>query len=125
MPNPNRLTLALLSACLVGCAHSNPDQKVSAPPPSSVQRQATPETKGGLAHQVVQIAKRKYLSGNFDEADTILQAALEIDPKSPEALYYLELIATTRQVQEQELHPSAPGTGLWYPTLPPRPAPQY
>ena len=81
-----------------------------------VQQQDGSKADHDLVHRLVQIARDRYEAGNFEAADKILRAALEIEPRNNEAWYYLSLLDETVRANKNSKR-----VRRWYPTIPPRP----
>jgi hypothetical protein len=101
------LVSVLLSLSCVGGLYSGPQ---------STGDSTRPEVRD-LVHRMVQVAADRYRVGRLASADKILQACLEIEPGNAEACYYMRLVQASLKATKEH-----PKVGLWYPTIPPRPA---
>lgn len=73
-----------------------------------VDASKTTDPGANLARQMVQIGKQEFKEGRLSLAEAAFRQATQDDPLNNEAWYYYYQVHC--------------GLGLWYPTLPPRPA---
>jgi Tfp pilus assembly protein PilF len=112
------ITLMVLSAVLAaGSVQSRAKGPDHSSRPKSAPVNSDRIKEQNLARDMVQFARVRYEAGNFEAANKILQATLEIDPRCHAGWYYLHLVQKAMNTKK----PSDNSVRPWYPTMPPRP----